>query len=149
MQAIKFDNVSFSYDEKVKVVDGLSLEIEKGEFVAVVGRNGSGKSTVAKLINGLLTPDSGQVAVDGIDTAKTDDIFSVRSKVGMVFQNPDNQMVATIVEDDVAFGPENLGIERTEISHSTRPVFPLSGTGRQANFRAGRNSAWRLPACLP
>ena len=130
MQAIKFDNVSFSYDEKVKVVDGLSLEIEKGEFVAVVGRNGSGKSTVAKLINGLLTPDSGQVTVDGIDTAKTDDIFSVRSKVGMVFQNPDNQMVATIVEDDVAFGPENLGVERGEIGR--RIDFALDSAGISA-----------------
>lgn len=115
MQAIKFDNVSFSYNDGAKVVDGLSLEVEKGEFVAVVGRNGSGKSTAAKLINGLLTPDEGKVYVNGIDTSATNDIFAVRSTVGMVFQNPDNQMVATIVEDDVAFGPENLGVEREEI----------------------------------
>lgn len=127
MQAIKFDNVSFSYDKKTKVVDGLSLEIEKGEFVAVVGRNGSGKSTAAKLINGLLMPDSGKVYVNGIDTSVTDDIFAVRSSVGMVFQNPDNQMVATIVEDDVAFGPENLGVRREEIGE--RIDFALAATG--------------------
>lgn len=127
MQAIKFDNVSFSYNDGAKVVDGLSLEVEKGEFVAVVGRNGSGKSTAAKLINGLLTPDEGKVYVNGIDTSTTDDIFAVRSTVGMVFQNPDNQMVATIVEDDVAFGPENLGVEREEIGR--RIDFALGVTG--------------------
>ena len=127
MQAIKFDNVSFSYNDGAKVVDGLSLEVEKGEFVAVVGRNGSGKSTAAKLINGLLTPDEGKVYVNGIDTSATDDIFAVRSTVGMVFQNPDNQMVATIVEDDVAFGPENLGVEREEIGR--RIDFALGVTG--------------------
>lgn len=127
MQAIKFDNVSFSYNDGAKVVDGLSLEVEKGEFVAVVGRNGSGKSTAAKLINGLLTPDEGKVYVNGIDTSATNDIFAVRSTVGMVFQNPDNQMVATIVEDDVAFGPENLGIEREEIGR--RIDFALGVTG--------------------
>lgn len=127
MQAIKFDNVSFSYNDGTKVVDGLSLEVEKGEFVAVVGRNGSGKSTAAKLINGLLTPDEGKVYVNGIDTSATNDIFAVRSTVGMVFQNPDNQMVATIVEDDVAFGPENLGVEREEIGR--RIDFALGVTG--------------------
>ena len=127
MQAIKFDNVSFSYNDGAKVVDGLSLEVEKGEFVAVVGRNGSGKSTAAKLINGLLTPDEGKVYVNGIDTSATSDIFAVRSTVGMVFQNPDNQMVATIVEDDVAFGPENLGVEREEIGR--RIDFALGVTG--------------------
>lgn len=127
MQAIKFDNVSFLYNDGAKVVDGLSLEVEKGEFVAVVGRNGSGKSTAAKLINGLLTPDEGKVYVNGIDTSATNDIFAVRSTVGMVFQNPDNQMVATIVEDDVAFGPENLGVEREEIGR--RIDFALGVTG--------------------
>jgi len=127
MQAIKFDNVIFAYDEGVNVVNGLSFEIDKGEFVAVVGRNGSGKSTAAKLINGLLLPDSGRVYVDGIDTSGDVDVFTVRSKVGMVFQNPDNQMVATIVEDDVAFGPENLGVPREEIGR--RIDFALKATG--------------------
>ena len=96
-------------------LDGISLDIEKGSFVAVVGMNGSGKSTLAKCLNGLLAPSSGRVIVDGFDTAEEEHIWDVRSKVGMVFQNPDNQIVSSIVEDDVAFGPENLGVEPKEI----------------------------------
>ncbi len=96
-------------------LDGISLDIEKGSFVAVVGMNGSGKSTLAKCLNGLLTPTAGTVSVDGFDTADDAAIWEVRSRVGMVFQNPDNQLVSTIVEDDVAFGPENLGIDPAEI----------------------------------
>lgn len=130
MSAVKFDNVSFSYGDGINVVNGLNLEIEEGELVAIVGRNGSGKSTAAKLINGLLVPDVGKVYVYGTDTSEAKDIFAVRSKVGMVFQNPDNQMVATIVEDDVAFGPENLGVEREEIGE--RIDFALSATGTAA-----------------
>ena len=96
-------------------LDGVSLDIEKGSFVAVVGMNGSGKSTLAKCLNGLLTPTAGTVIVDGFDTADDETIWDVRSRVGMVFQNPDNQLVSSIVEDDVAFGPENLGIDPKEI----------------------------------
>jgi len=96
-------------------LDGISLDIEKGSFVAVVGMNGSGKSTLAKCLNGLLTPSAGSVTVDGFDTADDETIWDVRSRVGMVFQNPDNQLVSTIVEDDVAFGPENLGVDPDEI----------------------------------
>ena len=95
-------------------LDGISLDIEKGGCVAVVGMNGSGKSTFAKCLNGLLTPTAGTVVVDGFDTADDDAIWDVRSRVGMVFQNPDNQLVSTIVEDDVAFGPENLGVDPAE-----------------------------------
>ena len=118
---IKFDNVSFAYkaDEEetaaTGVVDGFSLDVPEGQFLAVFGHNGCGKSTIAKLMNGILVPDSGKVTVDGIDTSEDDKIFDVRKTVGMVFQNPDNQIVATIVEDDVAFGPENLGIDPKEI----------------------------------
>ena len=90
-------------------LDGVSFDIEKGSFVAVVGMNGSGKSTLAKCLNGLLIPTSGSVKVDGFDTADDSAIWDVRRRVGMVFQNPDNQLVSSIVEDDVAFGPENLG----------------------------------------
>ena len=96
-------------------LDGISLDIEKGSFVAVVGMNGSGKSTLAKCFNGLLVPSAGRVIVGGFDTAEEAHIWDVRCRVGMVFQNPDNQIVSSIAEDDVAFGPENLGIEPKEI----------------------------------
>lgn len=98
-----------------KALDGISLDIEKGSFVAIIGMNGSGKSTLAKCLNGLLVPSAGRVAVEGFDTASEEHIWDIRSRVGMVFQNPDNQLVSSIVEDDVAFGPENLGIEPAEI----------------------------------
>ena len=118
---IQFDNVSFAYDTAdedatpQKVVDGFHLNIPEGQFVAILGHNGCGKSTVAKLINGILVPVSGKITVDGMDTSDDSKLIDVRRTVGMVFQNPDNQIVATIVEDDVAFGPENLGIEPKEI----------------------------------
>lgn len=118
---IKFDNVSFAYkaDEgetaATGVVDGFSLDVPEGQFLTILGHNGCGKSTVAKLMNGILVPDSGKVTVDGMDTSDDEKVIDVRRTVGMVFQNPDNQIVATIVEDDVAFGPENLGVESEEI----------------------------------
>ncbi|MEE1064973.1 MAG: energy-coupling factor transporter ATPase, partial [Acutalibacteraceae bacterium] len=97
------------------VVDGFSLAVPEGQFLAVLGHNGCGKSTIAKLMNGILVPDSGKIIVDGIDTSDDNRVMDVRKTVGMVFQNPDNQIVATIVEDDVAFGPENLGVDPKEI----------------------------------
>ena len=98
-----------------RAIDGISLDIEKGSFVSVVGMNGSGKSTLAKCLNGLIVPTSGNVFVAGMNTRDDDRIWDIRSRVGMVFQNPDNQIVSSIVEDDVAFGPENLGIPPEEI----------------------------------
>lgn len=120
---IKTENLSFSYENgeggKNAVLHGINLEIEKGSFVAVLGHNGSGKSTLAKLLNMILTPTAGKIYIDGVDITSPDmsdkDIIALRSKIGMVFQNPDNQLVATIVEEDVAFGPENLGVEPAEI----------------------------------
>jgi energy-coupling factor transport system ATP-binding protein len=97
------------------VLHGVSLNIKKGEFLCILGHNGCGKSTLAKLINGLYQPTSGSVLVMGMDTKDEDKIIDIRSKAGMVFQNPDNQMVATIVEEDVAFGPENLGVPNPEL----------------------------------
>ena len=119
---IKFDNVTFAYPQQDEseappepVIKDFSLEIPRGQFIAVLGHNGSGKSTAAKMMNALLVPDSGKVTVDGIDTSDESKVIDIRRKVGMVFQNPDNQLVATIVEDDVAFGPENLGVPAQEI----------------------------------
>lgn len=94
---------------------GVSLTIEQGEFVAIIGHNGSGKSTLAKHLNALLLPHAGSVTVDGLDTSKKENLWEIRQRVGMVFQNPDNQLIATTVEEDVAFGPENLGIEPAKI----------------------------------
>lgn len=96
-------------------INEINLDIKKGEFLVVLGRNGSGKSTLAKHINALLLPSGGKVFVDGLDTSNISEVWNIRNKAGMVFQNPDNQLVATIVEEDVAFGPENLGIEPKEI----------------------------------
>lgn len=114
-----FQNVSFTYEseekEQVPVIKGLNLTIRRGEFVAVLGHNGSGKSTLAKLTNAILTPEEGHVLINGMDTSNEELVYDIRKTVGMVFQNPDNQIVATIVEDDVAFGPENLGVPPDEI----------------------------------
>ena len=117
---IDIDNVTFKYasteeQEGKVVIKGVNLKVSKGEFVVVLGHNGSGKSTIAKHINALLTPSSGTVLVDGMDTKDQLKLWDIRSKAGMVFQNPDNQLVATIVEEDVAFGPENLGVDPKEI----------------------------------
>lgn len=118
---IKTENLCFSYsdDDGVGVLKDLNIEIERGSFVAVLGHNGSGKSTFAKLLNMILRPTSGKIYIDGVDITRDDmsedDLYALRRKIGMVFQNPDNQLVATIVEEDIAFGPENLGVPSKEI----------------------------------
>ncbi len=121
---IETENISYSYTDSdgqmsiVPALSGVSLSIDEGEYVAILGHNGSGKSTLAKLLNLILVPNSGKLYIDGSEVDPTDDLdklYDIRKTVGMVFQNPDNQLVATIVEEDVAFGPENLGIEPTEI----------------------------------
>ena len=115
---IKCMDVSFKYisneegiDTEKYVLKNVNLEVKKGEFLVILGHNGSGKSTIAKHMNALLLPSEGTVIVDSLDTKNKENLWDIRSKAGMVFQNPDNQLVATIVEEDVAFGPENLGIE--------------------------------------
>lgn len=145
---IEINNVSFSYktDDVMTVgVKNLSLNIAEGEFFVLLGHNGSGKSTLAKLINGFLSPNEGEITVNGIKTSDEKRIFDLRSTVGMVFQNPDNQMVASIIEDDIAFGCENLGVAPDEIrrrvdwaletvgmsEHKTRTPFKLSGGQKQ------------------
>lgn len=122
MNLIEFKDVSFSYDietdntnaKKNTVLGDFNLSVEEGSFVAILGHNGSGKSTVAKLTNGILTADKGKITVDGIVAEDDESIYDIRRRVGMVFQNPDNQIVSSIVEEDVAFGVENLGIEPKE-----------------------------------
>lgn len=117
---IKIEDVTYEYssyiDDSIQTaVKDLSLEVRKGEFLVILGHNGSGKSTMAKMMNGLLLPSKGQVTVLGMNTRDEDKIWDIRSRAGMVFQNPDNQIVATIVEEDVAFGPENLGVPQKEL----------------------------------
>ena len=116
MAIIRTENLHFTYQgEENETLHGVNLEIEEGSFVAILGHNGSGKSTLAKLFNGILLPNEGRVLVNGIDTTHEDKLLDVRRTVGLVFQNPDNQIVANVVEDDVAFAPENLGVEPDEI----------------------------------
>lgn len=143
MEVIKFNNVYFSYDEEKSetpseeffsengefALRGVDFSVEEGEFVAVLGHNGSGKSTLARLTNGLLSPTSGEVTVLGMDARDEKNLFDIRKQVGIVFQNPDNQMVASIVEDDVAFGPENIGVPREEIGE--RIQFALQAVGME------------------
>ena len=112
---IDFSNVGYTYDGEKFVLQGIDAHIERGEFVCILGGNGSGKSTMAKHIDALLTPDEGTVTVLGYDTQNTRATYYIRSKAGMVFQNPDDQLVASVIEDDVAFGPENLGVPHDQL----------------------------------
>jgi len=152
MNAISVKNVSYKYgNSKRFALKSVSLDVREGEFVALLGGNGSGKSTLAKHLNGLFTPTSGNVTVFGVDTADEKSVFDVRTSVGMVFQNPDNQMVASVIEDDIAFGPENVGLPREEIEqridwalnavgmdgYRTRAPFKLSGGQKQRIAIAG------------
>ena len=118
MGIVEIKNATYSYTGENSInpaLSGITMSVEKGEYVAVIGRNGSGKSTFAKLINALLLPESGSVTVNGMDTKDESKTWDIRKCAGMVFQNPDNQIIATIVEEDVAFGPENMGIDPVEI----------------------------------
>lgn len=166
MNFISLENVVFSYtdDENEKseknAVDGVSLDIKKGEFVALLGHNGCGKSTIAKHLNAMLLPDSGRVLIDGDDTSDEEKTYDIRKKVGLVLQNPDNQLVASIVEEDVAFGPENLGIPpqeiRERVDYALKAVgmyeyrehapFKLSGGQKQRVAIAGILAM--LPECI-
>ena len=135
---IEIQNVSYAYeDAAAKALNNVSLTINDGEFVAVVGHNGSVKSTLAKHLNALLLPTEGKVLVDGMDTADETDTLSIRQRVGMVFQNPDNQLVTTIVEEDVAFGPENIGVPGNEIR--TRVDRALAAVGMEKYAHSAPN----------
>ena len=131
---IEIQNVSYAYeDSAAKALNGVSLTIHDGEFLAVVGHNGSGKSTLAKLINALLLPSEGKVLVDGMDTADENCTLKIRQDVGMVFQNPDNQLVTTIVEEDVAFGPENIGVPSEQIRERVNKALSAVGMEKYAH----------------
>ncbi len=125
---ISYENVTFRYpDAEEPVLKGINLDVEAGSFIAVLGHNGSGKSTMAKLSNAILIPTEGRVLVKGMDTRQEENLLAVRRTVGMVFQNPDNQIVASVVEDDVAFAPENLGVEPAEIRRRVDDVLRRVG----------------------
>ncbi|MFY9505810.1 MAG: energy-coupling factor transporter ATPase [Caldicoprobacterales bacterium] len=127
-----FDYIN-SEGKETAALDGVSLDIHKGEFLVIIGHNGSGKSTLAKHMNALLTPKRGQVLVKGMDTKDEDRTWDIRQTAGMVFQNPDNQMVATIVEEDVAFGPENLGVASEQIRERVDQALRTVGMTEYAN----------------
>lgn len=145
---IRIENLSYAYDEEdalaMPVLKNLSLSIDRGEFLAVLGHNGSGKSTLAKLLNMILVPTSGNIYVDGTDLSSEElsdeDILRLRKTVGMVFQNPDNQLVATVVEDDVAFGPENLGVPSAQIRERVDRVLAEVGMSEYAKHEPHRLS---------
>ncbi len=129
MNAIEFRDVRFSYGSGSFLIDHLNFSVAEGEFLAVLGHNGSGKSTLARLCNGLLEKDGGDITVFGQSVSEKKNLFSVRKNVGIVFQNPDNQTVASIVEDDIAFGAENIGLKREEIGE--RIAFALKAVGME------------------
>lgn len=132
MSLISVKGVTFGYEENAPVIKDLSLEIEEGKYIAIIGHNGSGKSTLAKLLNGLLKVDKGDIIVDGLSVLEKQNLFEIRKRVGVVFQNPDNQLIASIVEDEVAFGVENIGVKREEMEK--RIEFALSSVG-MSEFR--------------
>lgn len=155
MVAIHVENATLEYKTQkggiIRAVDNVDFDVQEGEFVALLGHNGSGKSTLAKLLNGLLIPRLGNVEIFGVNTKDNKKIYEIRSNIGMVFQNPDNQMIASVVEDDIAFGPENLGIPREEIvqrvdwalekvgmlEHKKSTPFKMSGGQKQRLAIAG------------
>ena len=153
---IKIENLVHKYtiwkDENTKsektVLDGISLDIPSGQFVAILGPNGSGKSTLARHLNVLLLPDEGKVWIDGKDTQAKERLYEIRSRVGMVFQNPDNQIIGTSVEEDVAFGPENKNVEPEKIRKIVEDVLRKVRLWEKrktppSNYQAGRNRDWQ------
>ena len=130
---IEANRIFFAYEEGAKpALNGASLDVARGRFIAVLGYNGSGKSTLAKHLNAILVPSGGKVTVEGMDTADPENMLPIRQKVGMVFQNPDNQIVATVVEEDVAFGPENLGLPPAEIRERVDDALEAVGMTKRA-----------------
>ena len=152
---IRAEALRFSYTSAEGVapvvLDGVDLTIREGSFVAILGHNGSGKSTLAKHFNAILLPSGGKVYVDGMDTADEALLLDIRRQVGMVFQNPDNQIVASVVEEDVAFAPENLGVPPAEIRQRVDAALRAGGMPATllTSFPVGRSNGWPSPGCWP
>ena len=148
MSFIEARGVEFAYSpEEDKVINGIDLKIEKGSYVSIIGHNGCGKSTLAKLLCGILAPSEGQILVDGMDTADEEKAFDIRKRCGMVFQNPDNQLVASVVEEDIAFAPENLGLPREEIRKRVDEALAtvdLSGYAKHATYKLSGGQKQRV-----
>lgn len=141
---VSVEDISFEYvteEDKFKAIDNLSLNVKQGEFVVVIGHNGSGKSTLSKNLNAILMPTAGNIYINGLNTKEEKNLWDIRQTAGMVFQNPDNQIVATIVEEDVAFGPENLGIDppeiRKRVEESLKSVGMYDMRDRQPHLLSG------------
>jgi len=139
----KIENLEFEYrlkntnSEDIKAIDGMNLELLGGQFISIIGRNGSGKSTLAKLLNGLIIPTSGNVFVDDLDTKSKTDIWKIRQIAGMVFQNPENQIIGLVVEEDVAFGPENIGLPSAKIRERVDSALKMLGISEYAKHQPG------------
>lgn len=141
---VSVEDISFEYvteEDKFKAIDNLSLNVKQGEFVVVIGHNGSGKSTLSKNLNAILMPTTGNIYINGLNTKEEKNLWDIRQTAGMVFQNPDNQIVATVVEEDVAFGPENLGIDppeiRKRVEESLKSVGMYDMRDRQPHLLSG------------
>jgi len=138
LEFIHIEDMSYVYhperEDEYRALDHINLSVKKGEFVAILGTNGSGKSTLAKHLNALLLPTSGSCSIAGMDTKQQDELWKIRQEVGMVFQNPDNQIIAAVVEEDVAFGPENLGVPTEEIRQRVSDALKAVGMSKFRNF---------------
>ena len=152
---VSVKDISFEYvteDSRFKAIDDLSLNVKQGEFVVVIGHNGSGKSTLSKNLNAILMPTKGDIYIDGLNTKVEEYLWDIRQTAGMVFQNPDNQIVATIIEEDVAFGPENLGIEPIEIRKRVKEALTSVGMyelrDRQPHLLSGGQKQRVAIACI-
>ena len=140
MEQIIAKDLYFTYDKQTPALKGVNFTVQKGEYVAIIGHNGSGKSTLARLLNGLLTPTLGTITVDGIVVGDKKTLFDIRKRVGVVFQNPDNQIVAAVVEEDVAFGPENIGVPGPEIGPRVAKALAAVGMTEYAKHAPHRLS---------
>ena len=149
MAFIKTDKLTYTYEGNlIPAVKEVSLSFEKGSYTAIIGHNGSGKSTLAKLLCGIFAPTGGNVVIDGLDTSDEDNQPTIREKCGMVFQNPDNQIVSSVVEEDVAFAPENLGVAPEDIRKAVDDALAAVGMSEYAHQIGRASCRERVSACV-